>query len=154
MRSNSFALQYLRHLGSFLFIQSVLFMCVVRNTCVRLVWNDLYRTNVFWHPIKTATRRQRPLLPPKSQSNEVRYFRNSTVYRVHLTVLGGYWPAPSFHFLDVLTVMNDREKRRRCVDRKGRRTCKNFEMFFYSCTHKMMKKYCRATCRKCKMLLT
>jgi len=84
----------------------------------------------------------------------------SNEYGVHLTDLvtsrrkqDTRSDRPSFNFLDFLEVVNDREKRRRCVDRKSRRECRNYELFFYSCKHRMMKKYCRATCRRCKMLL-
>ncbi|KAL9969988.1 hypothetical protein ACROYT_G022285 [Oculina patagonica] len=50
---------------------------------------------------------------------------------------------------DILSVMNDNEKRGRCVNRKSRSWCKTRELFFHSCKQKVMRKYCRSTCRLC-----
>jgi len=46
---------------------------------VQMVFNESYG-----YPEVTATRKWRPLLPTKSESNEGRYFRNSTVLLLYV----------------------------------------------------------------------
>ena len=57
-----------------------------------------------------------------------------------------------FDATDMLTILNDKEKKRVCTDKKSSTWCRLRNMFFHDCQHRTMKRNCKATCHFCRKL--